>query len=166
MFGVYYFVFMNIKSKNEHISNLKNELDSRAKKQQSMISITHQINDAEQNISLVNNSIVASDGDVKFIESLEALAHDDNLSIKINSLSLNDDPKLASSNMTIFDISADTSGSFFGTYKLLSEIESLPYKVKIVSFVLQTSAADGVFNTKKTGEDWNGKFEINVLKYK
>ena len=109
--------------------------------------------------------MVSVDGDVKFIENLESLARENGLSIDIDSLNFEDNTKLLPNNMTIFRVRAKTSGNFFGTYKFLSLVESLPFKVKIQNFTLSTASEEGVLNVKKSNI-WQSKFEISVLKYK
>ena len=166
--GVTTFVFLSIKSKNEHISDLRNDLAFQITKQQNMISMDKIVEKASPEISLIDNSIVAKDGDVAFIEGLEATARSNGLSIDIESLSFEDSPLLASSSMTTLKVRANTKGSWSGTYKFLAEIESLSFRVKINNFAFVNSSDETVFNRKKVSNPvgWQSRFEISVLKYK
>ncbi len=162
------FVFLGIKNKNEHISDLRNELSFQMTKQQNMISMEQIVEKASPEISLVDNSIIAKDGDVAFIEGLEEIARSNGLSIEIESLNFEDTSLVASSGVTTLKVRANTKGSWPSTYKFLAQVESLTFKVKINNFAFINSSDETVFNRKKTSNPlgWQSKFEISVLKYK
>lgn len=168
MMGVIIFVFLSIKNKNEHISDLRNDLAFQVTKQQNMISMDQLVEKARPEISLIDNSIIAKDGDVAFIEDLEEIAKSSGLSIDIESLSFEENPVASSSSMTTLKVKANTKGSWLGTYKFLAQVEALPFRVKINNFAFINSSDETVFNKKKIANPlgWQSKFEISVLKYK
>ena len=164
-----YYIFHDIKNKNESISNLQNELTIKTQNQKYMIEAERIIKNSKSDITFVNNSIIATDGDVSFIEDLEALGRSEGLSVSIDSLIYEDDPSLASSTVTTLKIKAKTSGSWSGNYRFLEEIESLPFKVKVNSFNLVSVSEIGGPDSKQPTPQtlgWQGTFEIQVLKYK
>ncbi len=152
-FGIY-FLFKGIQTKNEHISILKNNMTGQFAKQNYLISTKRIIESISADIERVNNSIVASDGDVAFIENIESLARNDGVEINIESLSFNDG-KDKNSQVINFNIRAVVRGGWSDTYKFISKIESLPVKVKINS--LNLSAVNHI---------WESSMELSVLKYK
>jgi hypothetical protein len=160
-----YFEFIDIKNKNENISYLDNQLSSQANKQELASSMDLIIKNSQPSIDLVDSSIVSSDGDVTFIESLESLAKTDGLNIGIDSLVITDDKSLTSNNMSFFNIKANTSGSWSGTYLFLAQLESLPIKLKVNKFSF-TNATNDLSKISSKGNTWDGSFEITVLKYK
>ena len=162
----YYFVFMGIKNKNEHVSVLENNMASGSKNQQYLASLQKTVTEAEYNIHLVNSAVIASDGDVKFIEDLEGLAHNNGLSISIESLDLVDDPNIASTDITVLHIKIKTSGGWSGTYRFISEVESLPQKTKIQTLTMHSTVSDFGNNKKSTSAVWSSELEIIVLKNK
>jgi hypothetical protein len=166
--GVMIFVFLSIKNKNEHISDLRNELAFQMTKQQNMISMDQLVEKARPDILLIDNSIIAKDGDVAFIEDLEEIARKNGLDINIESLSFEDNPQVASSTMTTLKVKAGTKGSWAGTYKFLAQVEALSFRVKVNNFAFVNSSDETVFNRKKTSnpQGWQSRFEISVLKYK
>ncbi len=155
LFAIMYFVYSNIKNINQKISLSQNELDLSNERRDYLLSEQKTISDLGPDIVRVNGSIIPNGEDVKFIEDLQALATQDGLSMDINSLSFEDDPKISSSSITYFKIVAETKGSWSGNYNFLAQIEALPFKVKISKFSLQ-SESDG----------WKSDFEIRLLKYK
>lgn len=161
----YYFLYQDIKAKNEHISVLSEELLSKSNRQEYLKSTSKMIEDIRPDIEKINNSIVAVGGDVDFIENLESLARSNGLSIDISSLTFEDDKVLAASNTTKFKIKAKTVGGWAGSYAFLSEIESLPFKISINSFVIN-NIPDKASEKVVPGKDWLSTFEIVVLKYK
>jgi hypothetical protein len=166
--ALFVLVFFMIKAKNEQISNLKNNLSSYVVRQQNMMSMDRMVKNATSDIDLVNSSVVASDGDVKFIENLEGIAKDNGLTMKIDSLVFENNPSVASSSMVLFNIKANTTGAWAGTYRFLAQIESLPFKIKVSNLAFLNAVDETVFDANKLKSDsvWQGKFEISVLKYK
>lgn len=169
MFVFIYIVYADIKSKNERISLLSNSSTFSNSRLDYLISTGRIIRDLDADIERINNSIVAKDGAVKFIESLESIARDRGLSIVIDSLTLKDSPESGSgsSSVAILEIRAKTQGGWASTYRFLAELESLPFKIRVNQFSLVNTMAES--DTKKaddTDGKWQSAFEINVLEYK
>ncbi len=162
-----YFLFRDIKIKNEHISSLENDLSLQDKRQEYLVSTQKLVKSVEQDIANINNSIIPKQNDVKFIEGIETMAKDNNLKIEINSLFTQND-EVASTTATILSMKVKTTGGWSGTYKFLAEIESLPFKIKIGNMTMYSSniGGDGAVVAKKTASVWEGSFDIKVLEYK
>ena len=160
LFVVIYFVFADIKQKNENISTLENDLSLKTKQQQYLVSMQRTVKNADSDISRINNSIIGAGEDVQFIESLESIAKNNGLTINIDSLVFEDSTLPKSSSMTTLKVRAKTSGGWLGTYKFLGQIESMPLKIKINNF--------GFTNTvdETNAKVWQSIFEISILKYK
>lgn len=167
--GGYYFVFNDIINKNRHTSSLKNELSHESTKEEYVTSTKKTLEDLDPDLTRINNSIVAAGADIGFIESLETLAKENGIEITINSLSLEDDIKFITTGVNILNIKAETSGGWKGTYKFISQLESLPVKIRIKSFSLETSGSSLSTDPKKplsAENTWKASFEMGVLKYK
>src|SRR3989344_2860976 len=161
----YYFVYTDIKRKNENISKLSQDLEYQIKRRQYIVSLQRTLQSTDSDITRINNSIVPVDGDVEFIEDLERMARENGLFIGIDSLIFEESPLFASSTINILKIKAKTSGSWPSTYRFLAQIESLPFKVKVNNFGLGSSVQDTGSASKPTNS-WQSTFEIHVLKYK
>ncbi len=167
VFVLYYFVYEDIKSKNQHVSTLSNDLSSQSAKRDYLILTQKVIQNIGIDINRINNSIIAKDGDVKFIENLESIARQNGLTMTIDSLVLADNPEFASSSITTLQIRAKTKGNWSGNYKFLVELESLPIKIRVNKFDLSNTAVETGSDVKKAGVGiWQSTFEISVLKYK
>ena len=66
----YYFVYTDIKRKNENISKLRQDLEYQIKRRQYILSLQRTLQSTDSDITRINNSIVPVDGDVEFIEDL------------------------------------------------------------------------------------------------
>ena len=161
LFAVSYFFISQIKSKNNNISNYLNELSFQTERHQNVIFLKKMLNKNNSDIAHINNSIIGSDNDVQFIESLEALAYGNSLKININSLSFEDSSTTLNSQIVVFKIKGQTYGSWSGNYVFLEELESMPIKIKIDKFSMDI----GIDPNSKT-TNWQSSFEIRVLKYK
>ncbi len=168
LFGVMYFAYSDIRSKNERISTIEQELLFQNNQYDYLLSMRKLVENLEPKISKIDNSIISKNGDVNFIENLEKLARDHNLKIEIDSLTLASDPKEASSPVTTLKIRAKVEGSWKDSYLFISEIESISFKIKINKLSLvgteQTLSSSG--KPSALNNKWQTTLDINVLKYK
>jgi hypothetical protein len=169
IFVVCYFVYGDIKNKNENYNFILHDLSFQNDKQDYLASKLKTVENISAEINAIDNSIVSKNDEVGFIESLESLARENGLSIEISSLTLDNSASLASSTMNILNVKAKTSGSWLGNYTFLSRLESLPFKVKINMVGLTNSssgAVSDVNNSNPSNDTWQSVFDIGVLEYK
>ena len=166
LFSAYYLFLMDIKNKEENISEMQNGLSSTVKSEELYTSMQTAVLNSSDQILEVNNSIVPSDGDVTFIEGLETMARNNGLKIGIDSLTFQEDPLLSSSSLTFFNIKGTTNGNWAGTYLFLAELESFPYKVKINRFSFSNISEQQNGTKAPTTNSWDSNFDISVLKFK
>lgn len=168
LFGAIYFVYAEIRSKNQKIFSFEQELQMKNNKYDYLVSMQKLVENIEPDIQKINNSIVSKSGDVGFIENLEAMARSHDLDIKIDSLNLVSDPKAPQSTLNTLKIKAKADGSWSNVYIFLSELESSPFKIKIDKFAI-ISGEELVLDSTKAGspsKKWQTSFEISVLEYK
>lgn len=164
VFVIYFFLYRQLIKKNENIASLLDRIASESSREVYASSVQKQLQAIEPDLNRIKSSIVGQTGVVSFIEELEKVAKNNGLSIENDSIAEETDPKsVASSTITHLKVRSKTKGSWEGTYKFLSEIESLPHKVRINSFNMVSSGEDSGKNPKKV---WDAVFEIRVLKYK
>lgn len=164
--SIFIFILFSIKSKNENISKLKNDLAQHSNENQYLGSMQNMVNTANTSINQVNSSILKSDGDVFIIETIEQLAKKNGLDVTIDSLAVEDLASLKDSGMTTLRIKAKTAGAWAPMYNFISELTAMPYKIRVEGFSL-ISNTDGVTSTVKKGiVQWQSVFEIRLLKYK
>ena len=166
-----YFIYADIKTKNENYQVVLRDLSFQNQKQEYLAIKFKSIDDMGLDIGMVDNSMVSKDAEVKFIESLEALASEYGLTLDIDSLIYENNQKIASSSLDILRVKTRTKGTWAGSYMFLSRLEAIPIKVKINNFSLLKVSDVVVIPLigKKQGTPigvWQGAFEISVLKYK
>ena len=117
------------------------------------------VKNTDSDITLINNSIIQENEDIKFIEDIERIARNNGVEIKIDSLSFKDNISIKSSGLTMLNARVTIDGSWAGIYSFLFELESSPFKIKIDKFA-------SVHGDIELSDKWQGVFEIGVLKYK
>ena len=158
-----FFLFQQIKGKNQFISASKQQLALQDKKQEYLTSTQHLLESRKDDITAVTNSILSMDGDVAFIESLENLAKSNNLTMEIESLTFDNTITPVSSNLVNFKIRGKTNGSFSDNYRFIKELEASPIKVKLNRVSISNT---GNQEGKSLQNIWQASFDIQVLKYK
>lgn len=168
LFGLMFFVYAEIRSKNEKVSMIEQNLSQKNTRYDYLVSMQDLLKQSEENIKKIDSSIVQKTGDVSFIESLEKKARDYNLEVEIESLNLVHDSKNPNSTVATLNIKANVQGLWSNVYLFLSDIESMQYKIKINKFSLKNKDEIPVDRTKTLGlgKNWQGSFELSVLEYK
>jgi hypothetical protein len=166
MFLLYYFGYNDIKTKNENILTLKNNLVLQTEKQKYASSMEKIIQNTDLNMTRINNSIVNKGEDVKFIEDMEGIAKNNNLLINIDSLAVDENPAFSSADMVVLKVKASVSGSWSGVYSFLLNMESLPFRTKIDKFAMINNKDQVMAGGKVVSREWQGIFEMSILKYK
>ncbi len=168
LFVAMYFVYAEIRSKNEKVSAVEQDLSQKNTRYEYLVYMQKLVKDIENDIKKIDDSIVPKSGDVGFIEKIESLAKNQGLSISIESLNLTSDPKAESSPVATLKIKATVDGAWSNIYLFASEIESLPIKIKVNRFSLKNKDEIPADKSKMggLGKDWRGSFEISVLEYK
>jgi hypothetical protein len=155
-FVLQFFIYKDISKKNYNTSSLANTFSQQNEMREYINSSQKNFLNYDDDIKVVNNFIISKDGDVDFIENLESLAVKNGLTAQIDSLVLVNEKDLSSKGLTILKIKTKIEGSWINTARFLSQVENMPFKLKIDNFSLIKT---GIDNT------WQGIFEISVLKY-
>ena len=166
LFGAYYFLYLEIKQKNENIAILQSNLSMQDNKQEYVLSTQRILQNMKLDIDNINSSIVSKEGDVGFIEGLESLARENNIKITIDSLLFEDQAAFNPAAVTSLRVKAKIEGDWSGVYTFLSELESLPYKVKMDKVSIENGDAEADLSVVTPSTGWQGFFELHVLKYK
>ncbi len=163
----YVFLYKDIVSKSTKNAEMLNYIASESNREAYASSARKQLESLDSDIKKAKSSIVNSGDVVGFIEKIESIAYRNGLSISNNNISDEVNQKTASTTLTSLKIKSSTSGSWVGTYKFMSELESMPYKIKVNSFSISNMREAAVAGLPATGDSkWVADFEIQVLKYK
>jgi hypothetical protein len=167
LFVAQYFVYRDIKIKNQKISVAERDLLLQENRQEYLISTEKLITAIGSDLQKIDASILAVDGEVNFINSLEDIAAKNKLKFDPEFLGSDEnDPTLKNTNIKTFTIRAKITGSWADTYTFISELESNPVKIKINNLSISNVSSDSGIDVKKNGSIWQSVFEIVVLKYK
>lgn len=165
LLAMQYFLFYQIRKKSLNISTIKNNLDIEEKVQGYLISTQNTLDALSTDLENIDNSVIAKDGDVEFIERIENMAKSNGLELKMENLGFEPNNFLDKSEFVALRVKANTTGSWRGTYNFLLALESLSYRTKMNKFSMIGSpviSQDG----KKRGIMWKTNFEMTVLKHK
>ncbi|HRH27081.1 MAG TPA: hypothetical protein PLZ99_02900 [Parcubacteria group bacterium] len=166
LFGVIYYVYREIRIKNETILTIEQDLNSKSTKHEYLASLQKLFESIEPKINKVESTIIPKQGEVAFIEDLESMARNLNIDITIDSLNLSSDTKSSTTTLSVLNVRAKYSGSWPNVYRFISEMESQEYKVKINRITLSNQEELTATRNPNTHKNWQGVFEISVLEYK
>ncbi len=166
LFGAIYYVYSDIKSKNETILTVEQDLSSKNQKHDYLMSLQNLVESIDPEVQKVESMIIPKSGDVAFIEEIENLGRSSGLLVEIDSLNLTTDPKVSSSTLSVLKVKVRATGAWVDVYKFASQIESLKYRIKINKFTLSSKEELTAIRSQSSNKEWQGIFEISVLEYK
>lgn len=166
LFGTIYYVYSDIKSKNETILTVEQDLSSKNEKHEYLMSLQNLVESIDPQVKKIESSIIPKSGDVAFIEELESLGRSEGLLVEIDSLNLAGDPKISSSTLSMLKVKFRATGAWAEVYKFVSIIESLKYRIKINKFTLSSKEELTATKNPNGNKEWQGIFEVSVLEYK
>lgn len=143
----------------QDVSDLSQKFEQNAKQEQEMKNLANSINTLTTQTREIDSYFVAPDGDVDFIDQLENTAKVQKLDVQTNSVSIDSPKDLTVKGLQYLVLKLNTKGSWLGTYKFLSIIPNLPYKINLDQADITLSSDKGI-----TPPVWQGSFTIRVLK--
>lgn len=158
----YVLFFGNIKEKNENISLIKNEVNIAVQKEINLRSVKDLIKETKEDRLKLDTYFIADDKVVDFIENLEQLSKYAGVDIEVVSVDVSQDVKKNMSES--LDLDFKVSGKWRDIFHLLTLIENMPLKIKILKTNLKVVYSDGV--NKKSSGVWEGFFSISTIKLK
>ncbi len=84
--GAFGLIFFQVKGKNEHVSNLINEIDRAVTQEQTLSSIKALVQETEKNRAKLADYFIGKEGVVSFIEELEALGSRTGVEVTIDAV--------------------------------------------------------------------------------
>lgn len=159
--GLYYIWYRDVSRSGTHASELEYQIANQSQTAAYMDTLEATLRTSSDDIAAVNGSVVTSDGNVAFIESLESMAHDQHLTFGIDALNIEEDPALTQYGMVFLKIKAKAEGSWADLYRYLLAVEGLPVKVRVDNVALLKSD-----DKDEKAPPWRLSFEIRVMKYK
>ncbi len=117
-------------------------------------------------IDKLSSRIIPREGTVSFLEMIEKNARDIGLVASVESVNVGEAPTLPA-DFEILKLKISTEGSWGDTYRFLSLLETLPYKITINTVEVRQRGEGGPSETSSNNSAlWIGEFSFNVIKYK
>lgn len=155
--GWYGFLFAKIKEKNEHLSDLTNQIDAEIAKESA---VDYKKNIAVETATLRGKLLsftLAKEGAISFIELLEATGNEVGAHTSIKSVNTEDHPQ--SSNIEKLRLTLSTSGSWSAVARFLGLLELLPYETSLEQVMVSRAEVAGE-------NPWRADLILTVLKEK
>lgn len=163
--AVFLALFFTIKSKNQHISLLRNNIELETKKSADFQSLKKFSEGTAEARSKIDSIFVGKDGMVDFLGYLESIIKSAGAQAEISSINLEEARDVKNDSYEIIKIRGEAIGSWSSVYRALTLLDSLPFAVSINAAEIHKFSAGDVKSTKTKG-GWSGNFELNVLKLK
>lgn len=155
--GWYGFLFAEIKAKNEHVSELMNQIEAEAGKESTLNSEKALVAETASLREKLASYFVGKDGAVSFFEFLETTGNDVGVHVAIKSPSVSDLAELPQAEELRLLLTVE--GPWPAVVRFLGLLESLPYEASMGEVVVskEESLSKGA---------WQASLSLKVLKEK
>jgi hypothetical protein len=158
--GVCYFVYGQVSTRGQQLFDLTEQSNQNNQKNQEIKRVMSSLITITPQIKKIDGYFIASDGEVNFINEIEDIAKANNLIIEISSVSLDTTSDLTAKGFEYLTLKLSTKGSWAGTYKFLSLLSNMPYKVNVKQADVSNVSDTGAVKVSL----WQGSFTVQVLK--
>ena len=135
--GGYGFLLHEIKGKNEHISNLVNDIELQSKKERVINSVKALVVETSPLREKLSRYLVEKEGAVSFIELLEHLGKNRGVSVMISSVEKV--PQEGTEQVETLLLGLKASGTWQDVIRFLGLLELLPYEAQVEQLTLSKS---------------------------
>lgn len=146
--GWLYFIF-TIKEQNRAVKEERQKLAINEKTFQNANSLKALMSEVAEKKQLIDSFFLNRESAINFIENLELIAKQTDVSIKIGNVSIKNTEK------EILNLQFNLSGDFKQVFHYLVLLENLPYLIDVERI-----------NFRKAGEKWQADFEISLSGFK
>jgi len=152
----YFFLFINVKAKNEHVSSLVNAIETESVAESTQRSTKVLVAETSKYRQKLKGYLVGKDNAVSFLEFLEREGSDVGVTVKIESVVPS---ALTDGDVEELRLSVKASGQWAEVVRYVGLLELLPFQSRLEQLVVSTSekAEDG---------PWNAQVVLVVLKEK
>lgn len=135
--GLYAFLFLEVKRKNEHVSRLVNEIETQSVEERTLASVKSLVVETASAREQLKRFFVERGGSVAFIELLESTARTAGAKLTIHSVAEEDVAGVPDVKSLKLSLAAD--GSWQSAIRFLGMLEYLPYQVAVEDVSLRTN---------------------------
>ena len=167
-YGACFYLFVEIKNIDKVVSDRFIQIESEVKRNESVRSVKNLMNDTKKEREQITQLFIQPNGTVDFIETVESLGRMAGVKLEIESVGVESLKNKTASSTELFRISLKIEGSWGNAMRLLSLLETMPYKISFDGINLE-KISRGLSSDGGKGQEasyWNGVFSFNVLKIK
>ncbi|TAL48784.1 hypothetical protein EPN83_03245 [Patescibacteria group bacterium] len=167
--GAYGTLFYIVKKVNEKAHALANAAERDIKNDEFLRAAKRALGQHSTNIATLDSYFVARDGVPHFIEFLENIGRQYDLSLVIGAVTVEPDTKSKDDFKELLRLKVEMVGSWAEVAELLSVLEHLPYRVEVdqVIFSLEDGKEPLFDSDSARGRRlWKGYYDFTVLKLK
>jgi len=156
----YYLLFQAVFAEIAKTAEILDEVSREERLHGTVVANEKTLVELQDDLELLDSFFIPADGVVDFIESVETLANNRNLTIDVRNVSLEEISNVPHANLAEeLRMRIETRGSWQDNYNFLTQLEHLPYHI--------TFSLSGMQNLENTeGILWQGSFDLTVLKLK
>ena len=147
----YYILFMDISNKNDHISEITQNINNNYQINNTRTSLENLVANTSEDRQKISTYFIDKNGTAKFLEMVESLAKEKSLEFNVKSVGIDDAIKNnASTTIAFLALQLETKGSWNNIMNFYSLLETLPYKTKFITMQITkdiiTPNWDGIVN--------------------
>lgn len=164
---VYTMFFTSIKTKNENISLVINDIDISIERETKLKSVKSLIEDIKDDREKLDTYFVDDDEVIDFIENIETLAENMGVGVEVLSVDISDDENNTPEQNRISELlllSLRVEGLWSDLFHFISIVEGLPFKIDVSKVNIDAVYQDG--EKIVSSGNWKGLLNLSVLKLK
>lgn len=170
IFGLYSYLFMNIKSSDRDVSAELVQIKLESDRDERLRSVKSLMDETKDQREKITNLFVQPDGSVGFIETVESLGKISGAKLEIESVGIDPSKNKTGSSTESFGLSVKAEGLWINVLHLLNLLEKMPFKVSFDTVSLdkisEPETANPAKGKGKIASHWRGDFGFSVLKIK
>lgn len=158
LFMLYSYVFIDIKSKNEHTALLSEEIATMTREQDEIDNLKKTVAFTETKRSDLSTHFVDGSNPAPFLDAIENLGVSSDTVVVITSV---EQPKQSNT----LGVSFLATGSFDSIYRLIRLLENLPYKIKIEKVFLSKKSSPQVDAKIPVRQEWTANITFTLISF-
>lgn len=156
----YYFLFQYGYALGQTVYDLKQETEQDSRQRQEIQQSLAALGAITPQLQEIDSYFIGPDGEVPFIDSLEARAQSLQLKTEITSVQIEKSKNLAPKKLEYLTLRLKVNGSWKNVYTFISLLQNIPYQVTLDQVDLTAS----VNEERPQGTTWQATSIIKILK--
>ena len=156
--AAFVFLYQKINDNNQKIQQGEIALQTETRQRDNIASLNRSLQKIAPDRALLEDHFIKSSDVVPFLNMIEKLASEAEVSVQIDSINNKED----NSELTV---GLKTSGGFEMIYKFLTLLENSPYELHFISMDMRKLNSSGASDKNIKSSNWETVFKIQVLSF-